>query len=331
MAGVMMKDRDVIMLDQFCCPRCHARVQLMNPTTARCTMSGCHYCEEDSFPVIDNIPVLIDFENSVITKEGILASGGASVVSRGRSSLFEKVRRIIRGESVETARNAALFLDEVRRSAQNNAPDGARKPTILVIGGGTRREGIAPLFESDDVTILSFDVYISQITDFVADGHQIPLREASIDGVWIEAVLEHVLEPHTVTAEIFRILKRGAIVYAETPFMQQVHEAAYDFTRFTHSGHRWLFRRFEEVTSGVTAGPGTSLIWSSRYFWLSLTGSRKFSALITLPIFWLRFFDSMASKKGAIDGANGVYFMGRKSEQTLNHKQIIAYYNGNLT
>src|SRR5207237_664581 len=31
------------------------------------------------------------------------------------------------------------------------------------------------------------------------------------------------------------------LVLGDTPFMQQVHEGAYDFTRFALSGHRWLF------------------------------------------------------------------------------------------
>ncbi|CAH2407660.1 hypothetical protein MES5069_620012 [Mesorhizobium escarrei] len=33
--------------------------------------------------------------------------------------------------------------------------------------------------------------------------------------------------------------------------MQQVHEGAYDFTRFTELGHRWLFRRFETISRGA--------------------------------------------------------------------------------
>ena len=43
------------------------------------------------------------------------------------------------------------------------------------------------------------------------------------------------------------------VVYAETPFLQAVHEGPWDFTRFTESGHRWLFRAFERLDSGVVA------------------------------------------------------------------------------
>ena len=65
------------------------------------------------------------------------------------------------------------------------------------------------------------------------------------------------------------MLKGRGVVYAETPFMQQVHMGPYDFTRFTHSGHRRLFRRFEEVESGAVCGPGMALAWAYQYFLLS--------------------------------------------------------------
>jgi len=56
------------------------------------------------------------------------------------------------------------------------------------------------------------------------------------DAVWIQAVLEHVLDPVRVVAEIHRVLRPGGLVYSEIPFMQEVHEGAYDFTRFRLSG-----------------------------------------------------------------------------------------------
>ncbi len=56
------------------------------------------------------------------------------------------------------------------------------------------------------------------------------------------------LEPERVVSEIARVLKPAGMVYSEIPFMQQVHEGAYDFTRFTDSGQRWLFRQFKSPT-----------------------------------------------------------------------------------
>jgi hypothetical protein len=41
-----------------------------------------------------------------------------------------------------------------------------------------------------------------------------------------------------------------------------VHAGPYDFVRYTSSGHRYLFRAFEEIAAGPVAGPGTQLLWS---------------------------------------------------------------------
>ena len=106
------------------------------------------------------------------------------------------------------------------------------------------------------IRLIGFDIYCSTLTQFVADGHQIPLRDGSVDGVLVQAGLEHVLDPWRVVAEIHRVLKDDGLVYAETPFMQQVHEGPYDFTRFTESGHRYLFPQIRAHRLGPGARDG---------------------------------------------------------------------------
>ena len=83
------------------------------------------------------------------------------------------------------------------------------------------------------------------------------------------------------------MLRPEGLVYAETPFMQQVHERAYDFSRFTQSGHRWLFRRFSEISAGPVGGAGVALAWSIRYFSRALGAGNKLSRVIVLPFFWI--------------------------------------------
>jgi SAM-dependent methyltransferase len=50
------------------------------------------------------------------------------------------------------------------------------------------------------------------------------LSTSALTVCWIQAVLEHALDPPVVVAEIYRVLKPGGLVYADTPFMQRVHE-----------------------------------------------------------------------------------------------------------
>ena len=60
-------------------------------------------------------------------------------------------------------------------------------------------------------------------TDIVTAGEKIPLENNSVDAVISEAVLEHVKNPFTYVAEIFRILKPGGKVVLDSAFMQPLH------------------------------------------------------------------------------------------------------------
>ncbi len=202
----------------------------------------------------------------------------------------------------------------------------AASPIVLVIGGGERGSGTEALYAQARAGLIGSDIYVSPNVTIVADGHQLPLDDQCVDAVWIQAVLEHVLDPSEVVAEIYRVLKPRGLVYADTPFMQQVHEGANDFTRFTLSGHRWLFKTFDLVDAGYAGGPGTALNWSIRYFVRALTGSERIGVLAGLAFFWLRFFDRRAPGRQAADAASGVYFYGRRSERTVTPKEMIAFY-----
>jgi SAM-dependent methyltransferase len=200
------------------------------------------------------------------------------------------------------------------------------RPLVLIIGGGAVGSGANLLYSEPGISLIGTDVYTSPYTSIVADGHHLPFSDSSFDGVWIQAVLEHVLDPNVVVSEIHLVLKFDGVVYADTPFMQQVHEGAYDFTRFTLSGHRWLFRKFNHESSGTVSGAGTALIWSIRYFARALTGSDRIAWAISLAIFWLRYFDYIAQKRPNADAACGVFFFGRKADVEISPKSMTVFY-----
>jgi len=240
-------------------------------------------------------------------------------VKRAGRGLRYWVRRVAYGQNRVGPRNAdrlLLLLGKIEA------------PLILVVGGGEPGIGCDRLFAAPRVRLIAFDIYASHHTQFVADAHGIPLATGSVDAVWIQAVLEHVLEPNRVVDEIHRVLKPEGLVYAETPFMQQVHEGAYDFTRYTESGHRWLFRRFDRIASGVVSGPGSVLIWSIRSALTSLFRSPKIGELLTLPFFWLRWIDGLSEAGHASDGAGGVFFLGRRTDIPIEPRDMVDAYRG---
>jgi ubiquinone/menaquinone biosynthesis C-methylase UbiE len=201
-------------------------------------------------------------------------------------------------------------------------------PLVLVIGGGTIGNGAEALYSDPRMRLIAFDVYGSPVTQFIADAHQIPLADASVDAVVVQAVLEHVLDPRRVVDEIHRVLRPEGIVYAETPFLQQVHAGPYDFNRYTCSGHRYLFRSFGEIDAGAVAGPGTQVLWSVDHLVRALTRSELAGKFARVPFFWLRYFDRLVPTTFAMDDASAYYFLGRRGDSELTPHEIVDYYRG---
>jgi SAM-dependent methyltransferase len=308
--------------DLFICPRCASPVRPEGGRW-RCTGAPCRYADEP-FPVVSGVPALVDFEHSVLDADRLRAVEGAPELHRSR---YHRALSRLRHPPNTTARaNVARMLQLLRG-------DGAmagQRPRILVIGGGTVGAGLEELYADTTVDLISFDIYVSSAVQFIADGHAIPLADGSVDGVVIQAVLEHVLEPTVVAKEIHRVLRSAGIVYADTPFLQQVHEGPYDFTRFTDSGHRYLFRSFERIDSGSVAGAGTVLRWSIDHFVRALTRSALLGRIMALCFFWLSYADRILDSEHSVDGASSVFFLGRKTAVPITEAEIIDYYQGGM-
>jgi SAM-dependent methyltransferase len=279
------------------------------------------------FPIVAGIPILIDESSSVFRIADFVQQ---------RSTTFKpasRVRRVLSGllpelgETLVTATNyrklAALLLQRGGR------------PDVLVIGGSIVGRGMQDILNNPLLRFTETDVSFGPRTALICDAHELPFADSSFDGVIAQAVLEHVVDPYRCVEEIHRVLKEGGLVYAETPFMQQVHMGRYDFTRFTHLGHRRLFRKFEHLASGAGGGPGAALAWSGTYFLLAFVQSKTAIAVVKafarLTLFWLKYFDRyLIDKPGTLDGAWGYYFLGRRGEGVLSDRELLQLYRGIL-
>lgn len=258
---------------------------------------------EDTVRRIHGQPILIDFDTSVARPEDF-SEGFRPLLDRKRHSLFRRFAKSLYVSTATSARNYKRVAAEIKARVA--------KPVVLVIGGGTRGEGAEALYSDAELRVVSFDIYPSDNTLFVADAHSIPLMSGCVDLVCIQAVLEHVVDPVRVVSEIVRVLKPSGFVYAETPFLQHVHEGAYDFWRFSESGHRLLFREFEAIDRGTLGGPGLSLYWAVRQFWRAVTRSKTLGNLLAAPGLAFVMLDQFIPEQRRIDGANGSFFFGVK-------------------
>jgi SAM-dependent methyltransferase len=206
---------------------------------------------------------------------------------------------------------------------------------VLVVGSGKQRKKLERFFSgSEGITLMCCDVDVNADIDLFCDAHELPFRDGVFQGVITTAVLQHVLHPERVVQEMVRVLAIGGVIYSEVAFMQQVCEGAYDYTRYSLSGHRLLLREFGEISAGVVAGPGTALVWAVENFVLSFMNGRRTrsvsKAVVRLCLFWIKYFDYLLKDKpAAIDGASCTYFLGIKNaDGGTSDREIVDNYVG---
>lgn len=164
----------------------------------------------------------------------------------------------------------------------NNLP---KDSLCIAIGGGPRRH---------HEKLINLNIGAFKNVDIVADAYSLPYTNNSVDAVYIEAVLEHLEFPEVAVKEIFRVLKEGGQVYADTPFMQDFHGYPNHFQNFTIEGHRRLFSRngFTIKDSGTSVGPTFALFSLITHY----IKHYSYSSIIRYPFLTVTYVLSMLFK-----------------------------------
>ncbi len=290
-----------------------------------CSKSPKSQCGK-SYPIVNHVPLLLNEENSVFSIQDISHLENSYLNLAKESPLRSFLKRV----SPKVSKNikGRKNYEKLGRMLVN----GVAKPKVLIIGGRVLGEGMHSIL-SQRLEFVETDVAFGPRTQIICDAHDLPFEDESFDCVIIQAVLEHVVDPYACVEEIYRVLTKKGIVYAETPFMAQVHGRELDFTRFTHLGHRRLFRKFKEIDSGAVCGSGMALAWSWEYFLLSFvrsSGARLLTqGFARLTSFFLKYFDYyLINKPGVLDAASGYYFLGMRSESVLSDRELLKIYRG---
>lgn len=266
------------------------------------------------------IPILIDFERSALDEKTVTRPVAPGV----KAPSF--LRRVLRPFASLTNGKGGVVAMKKLGALLSSIP----APRVLMVGGGERWEGLDQfLAATPSAEIVNSDVYPGASVHVLTDAHQLAFADETFDVVIIQAVLEHLIEPFVAVEEFWRILKPNGLVLADTPFLQAVHMGAYDFTRYTPLGQRALFKRFQAIEIGISAGPMSSLRWAVEHGAKSLFRTRVAAWILrpfTLPLGWIEQFSS--ANGYALDACCGSYFIGRKSDRIMTHREIVAAYRG---
>jgi SAM-dependent methyltransferase len=308
-------------LQSLRCPACNSPLNHSNDGLT-CKGEECRKI----FPVKDDIPILINETRSVFAIDDFMSKRNTTF-SLKKNKIKDFILRLIPdvSENINAKRNYKKLTNLLLK--QNSSP------RVLIIGGSIMGKGMEVFMLNPAIDFVESDVSFGERTMLICDAHDLPFADQCFDGVIAQAVLEHVTDPYRCVDEIYRVLKTKGLVYAETPFLQQVHMGPYDFTRFTHLGHRRLFRKFDEIESGATCGPGMALAWAYQGFLQSFAKSNALKKLIfifaSFTSFYLKYFDYyLIDKPGALDSASGIYFMGSKGDNLLSDQELIKLYKG---
>lgn len=311
--------------DILICPQCRGGLT-KEADEYKCTENNCQ-CR---YPVRFEVPIMIGCHNLVFQQSDFFSEQPQDIFFKQYKHPVPRFLKKIKPDvtlNYASRKNYSAIGEELSKQKQVK---------ILVAGGSIDGTGMRTLKEklNADAVMVETDVAHGPNTDIICDLHELPFADESFDLVIVQAVLEHVLDPFKCVAEINRVLKPGGKVYAETPFMQQVHGGQYDFHRFSHLGHRRLFRHFVEINSGIVAGAGSSLAWSMRYFITSFAPNKKTDKILSYGanflVFWVKYFDYLLNRnRGSLDAACGYFFLGRKEPgYTLPDRELLQSYKG---
>ena len=315
------------------CPVCNSPLKHANKHNSGiyCTNKDC-VAYSDPYPIVDGIPILIfpELEFSILDTLDQFVDPKDKITGyhdRDTSRRKLRFRQIIQDIFYNFSQFEFIRYDKLLSMLHSSA-------RVLIVGGGnidTRKDSSLSWvqhFRKKNIEFTVTDIYLSENVHLVCDAHYLAFLDASFDAVIITTVLEHVLSPTVVVSEIYRVLKPNGLLYATVPYMQCVHEGAYDFTRFTLSGQRWLFRYFIEHDSGYFVGVCCSYLYNFTTFISLILKFKPLGILIRL-MFW-RFFASVDRLLPSVAHLNqGMcnYFVGAKSEiQAIKAGEIPGYY-----
>ncbi len=230
-----------ISVEKLRCVECKMPLKIISPTEISCKNSH-------KFRISNNVPILLSKESEHVLQKTRASSSGKMMKQEYDLLKSSRIKKYIK--RITTTPNISIRMFNSNKILDVLTNNENSKDVIVSIGGGPKRD-------RNNIINLNIDTYLD--VDIVGDAHNLPFKNNSIDGIVINAVLEHLESPIIAVNEIFRVLKKGGYVLAETPFLQHYHGYPLHFQNYTLTGHNYLFKKFKILQSGPIEGPFCTL------------------------------------------------------------------------
>lgn len=160
-----------------------------------------------------------------------------------------------------------------------------QKGEILDIGAGPSQ--FYSLFERFNAYI-GVDFHPYEHVSVVADiTKRFPFSDSSFDVVILSNTIEHIPNTNDLLRECFRVLRPGGSMIATVPFLMRIHQAPYDFNRYTSFALKKFasdagFHSVEVVPIGLPAHTYDTM---QRHFFSYFIGARPYGSPLVNWIF----------------------------------------------
>lgn len=115
----------------------------------------------------------------------------------------------------------------------------------------------------------------------------LPFLDGCMDTIVSFQVMEHLSEPETFLSEAYRVLKSNGTIIITVPFMWHVHEAPYDYYRYTRYGLQYLFNKAGFTNIEIRENTGFWQMWVLKFNYHTVRFALGPLKLFWIPIWWL--------------------------------------------
>lgn len=222
-----------ILLSKALCPECRAGKLGSKPAERHwyCLRCGAQ------FPLIDGVPALFRLRDQAVF-------------------LQYSARRQIKSKEARASSSSWAIYHWNTYGFENLLPLATSVgQELLVFGCGSGDD--RSLIEDKGFSVTNFDIYRTDGTDLMCDGHNLPFENATFDMVLSSQVFEHLQRPWEAMKEIERILRPGGVLVGSVAFIKPYHGS---YFHMTFAGIRSLLEYVDMELDHAHAAQ--SVLWS---------------------------------------------------------------------